>query len=1116
MSDSWKTGVSGDWGQAGNWTAGVPSLPENSDTVTISAAGDYIVTVTAAENFTVSGLTVDNATTTLDVAGILNIYGSSTFAGIVDLTGQIFALDSSTLAGGFFDLSGKVLGDTLFELDGGTLALDGGAIGLPTVSLAGADIVLHSDLNYSGSFLESSGTLNLNGFNATLSGISDLGTGGDTIGNDGITTFAMISGPGTLDITNFAEVDSISLSNGAVLQDNGIIVDAGYLYFGGYNDGFYGNPTDSASMSISSGAIFDFIASSMPDEYNQFPITYFTGPTSSIVNAGLFEMLASGNNPILPFFKNLSSGTIYVAAGADVQFTGGGVFAGQIKGAGEIDLTGGTYALAAGLAINAASFAIAGEDFQIPVLLLDGSSTLAGSGELGEGSDNSGLYGADATITGQGTLDITGKAYVDSLNLTGGAVLKDSGTIILNGNLDLGDDSLLSNDSGTNAALLSIAAGGVFEIITGGGINDYDSTGSGPGAASIINAGLFEVSSPGTDQIVPFFTNLKTGTVNAAAGADLQFSGGGSLAGHLGGAGEIDLAGGTYTLEPGLVINATSFAIAGENSETPVLLLNGHVTLAGSGQLGEGSGYTSDNATITGPGALDITGTADVAGLDLTRGAELQDSGTIILNRNLDLGSAALLSIAARGVFDIAGTGFIKSSSAADSIVNAGLLELTSKSTTATSKSVVEGQFTNTGTVAVFTSKLLFNDVKNGQSGTLSGGVWEVISSVQSGGSAAALALSTAVAINTDDARITLSGSASALTSGTGGGTSIEKSLSSIASGGLLSLLEARGYKAGVNLSDAGVILVQGGTFSAPAIEVAAGGRFDLYGAVLATPTLGVATGGILGGYGTITGVVDNNGLIEVTDSALTVAGDLSGNGSLRIDQDSELVLEAAVSRGTDITFGDSHAVLALDEPGSFSGTLVSFQPSDTIELIGISSIVSEHLSNDVLTLSGQRGSITLTFANSTDFGGGLVVKSAGGNTSITELPTSTGTGVASTGGERAVEEMAGNGTIIPEIGAIDLTGEAAMHKLKFLCPAMSEVGNAETKSIRQSIALDSISGRQLPIGLFLTERHSGSADKLRQAAAGESSTNFTVGHSELITSMGHVYALLLQSMKSG
>jgi hypothetical protein len=917
MSDSWKTGVSGDWGQAGNWTGGVPN--GQFENVTIAVAGDYTVTVAAAENFQGDNLLLDDKKATLDLAGNLYLAGSSTFAaGLLDLTGTLFEIGSSTLVAGSFDLTGMLGGEGSLALNGGTLVSDGGEINLATVSLAGADMVLKSDFDYGGSFLESAGTLDLNGFNATLSGIAELGTGGYTIGSDNGTTFAMITGPGKLDITNFAEVNSIYLSNGAVLQDNGIIVDAGYLYFGGSADGFYGNSTDSASMSISSGGVFDFVASSMPQEYDQFPITYLAGPASSIVNAGLFEMTGTGNNPIMPFFTNLSTGTIYAAAGADLQFTGGGMLAGKLNGAGEVDFTGGTYALAAGLVINAASFVIAGENFEIPVLQLNGNATLTGSGHLGEGTDFSGLAGADATIAGQGVLDITGTADINNLNLTGGAVLKDSGAITLNGNLDLGDDSGFTTDTASDAALLSIASGGVFDIVAGGIINNFDVFNGDPTGASIVNSGLFELT----------------------------------------------------------------------------------------------AGTTQDE---------------------------------------------------------------------------------------------VDGPFINKGTVAVYRSTLLLTGISGGTAGTLTGGIWEAKSTDLTG---ATLALETPAAISTDAAQIILSRSGSELLSGPGGGTAIEQSLTSVASKGVLSLLDARGFTAAANLTDAGTILLQGGVFKAPALDVAAGGTFDLNNAVLAAPTLDVASGGIFGGYGTIAGKVDNDGLIKATDATLTITGDVSGTGSLYIDPHSELILGAGVRSGTHITFGHSLATLGLDAPNSFSGTLLSFQSSDTIELIGISSVTSEHFSDGVLTLTdsagtGSAGSIALTFANPAAFSSGFVVHSAGGNTSITEASPA----AAST-------HIAGNQAAIPEIGVVNPTSEATIPRLAFLRPATNGSGDTETKTAEQSAASNAIFGQQLPLGVFLPEFKNLEANTSHLVMPEESAPHFAADYSERITSMPHVHSLLTSFMK--
>jgi hypothetical protein len=829
--------------------------------------------------------------------------------GTIDVTGGTIDLQSGGTLNGTIEGAGELE----LQNNNGTFTLASTAVLTVGTLNVNEDLVLEHAETFTGDFIQTN-NINLNGFALSLTGTAALDSS--------------IEGPGTLTVTK-GDVNGLYLYQGAAMVVKGTVTqDGGFT--------MSNTSTDSTSLSIASGAVFDLLTDNSIN----------ANGTAAITNAGLFEKTGDyGESYIYPAFTNASTGTINLARGY-LDFENGGSFAGLIEGAvdgsvpqGAIIEGGGVLTLASTATLSVAEFALQGGD-----LLLGGSRTYAGyfdgtGGSLSLNGDTLSVtapYLGGFYLTGPGTLNVSGSATLNGLGQTIGSVLDDKGTIVMDGGYQLGYYS-------SDASELTIASGATFDIITDNSIGESGT------AAVILNAGLFEKTADnGQSYVEPNFTNASTGIVDVTHGTLTFIYDNAVLGGTLEGAGEIILQSGGDTLTSSVVTVATldvnSYPTLGTN-----LTYGGYFILT-SGDTMTLSSHAlvlSGTAALIGGfygGSVTVSGSAYVQTLDLFGGSTLVDNGYINqideLRFGLNDGSSDTLSIGAHGTYNIQDDSNFHSygnSGSAEVAINAGLLEKTGD----TGLSELEVTLTNTGTVLVTSGTLQVDAVSNLASGTLSGGTW-----VEDAGLLGPTLALQGGTLAVDAAKITLSGAGTELYAG---GTLLETSLATVASGGVLALLGGRGFAAPNTLTDAGTIILEGGT--------------------LATPGLTVAAGGTLSGYGTVTGAITDNGLIAVTDPTLTLTGSLSGTGSVLIDADSTLILGAGAASGTSITFGGSLDVLVLDTASSVHSTLVSLAPSDTIDLAGLTATAATISGgNLIVTISGgSTETFALSGANTLD-----------------------------------------------------------------------------------------------------------------------------------------------------
>jgi hypothetical protein len=309
------------------------------------------------------------------------------------------------------------------------------------------------------------------------------------------------------------------------------------------------------------------------------------------------------------------------------------------------------------------------------------------------------------------------------------------------------------------------------------------------------------------------------------------------------------------------------------------------------------------------------------------------------------------------------------------------------------------GTLTNQGTI--FANNELLNVpafvvVTNLAGSTLTGGVWEAAGiGTLSVGSAEIL---------TDNATITLSGTASALTSGSSPVT-IDNSLTTVGTAGMLNLLSGRSFQASNSLVVNGTVTLGGGTLSAPTNGLTIGATGDVVGVGVIDPGTPVTDNGMIeakGGTLTLPGVGDvsgagtlqadagaslvlqafgsyaesivNNGTIDAAFAGLTgtlgIGGPYSGTGSFLIqggfDSADRTILELPSGVSANVAFDTNFGELLLDVASTFNGTVSGFGNNDTIFLPSVGGVAQATLSGNLLNLTNGQGGVVQTITLNT------------------------------------------------------------------------------------------------------------------------------------------------------
>jgi hypothetical protein len=673
--------------------------------------------------------------------GTIEFDGGGSFGGTITGAGQVaFGGGSATLAASSFS-SADLLTD-----GSGALSITGSF-----TYGGGVNIIDSSSLSLDGSPVDFTAGFSEYGSSAIYLNGSTLTSNNVYLGDS-----ASLVGPGTLSLSGTSTIgygsgEEYYLSEGAALVNAGTLDVNQYLNF---------NSADLSGGSIVNSATgtYDVTGDWGINSYGNYGYGSFS-------NAGTFEK-TGGNNTTYLYVGFTNTGVIDAATGT-IEFDSGGSFGGTLTGASQIDFGGGTSTLTAtavlsvanlgfdgGTLIMSSPLAYAGNiTLNAGALLLDGgTNTVAGyysqSGgllNLGGGSFAAagGFYSAGvlaldggtltldnatfnyySTLEGPGTESLAGTTTIGNgagyqYDITGGAAIINGGTIDLNEYMDFSDQS-----GGGNS--INNPNGCTFDI-TG----DWFIA-SGIGSDTISNAGTFaKTAGTSTSEVDAAFTN--TGVISVASGT-LDFSGGGTFAGTLTGAGTIEFDNGTDTLTTIAVFNAAGLYLNGaalllETNEnfratqftdnSGGLNLNGFNASVQNASLAY-SGY------INGAGTLSLYGTTTLGygsgnAFFIEGGVTVTNYGTLNVNQYLYFNNSSYyaggtLVNAAGATIDLLSNWQFYDYGGPANISNAGTFEQTG----GTGTTDIYAGFTSTKTVSVATGALRFR-YGGSFSGTLTG-----------------------------------------------------------------------------------------------------------------------------------------------------------------------------------------------------------------------------------------------------------------------------------------------------------------------------------------------------------------------------------------------------------
>ena len=128
-------------------------------------------------------------------------------------------------------------------------------------------------------------------------------------------------------------------------------------------------------------------------------------------------------------------------------------------------------------------------------------------------------------------------------------------------------------------------------------------------------------------------------------------------------------------------------------------------------------------------------------------------------------------------------------------------------------------------------------------------------------------------------------------------------------------------------------------------LSVTGGGQVALGGshATVRASAVNIAQGGAISGAGTLSGLgggnrtvtlasIDNEGSILASGGNLLLYGAVHGTGTLLIDPNSTMTLQAAVGSGQALAFGQN-ATAVLNDARAFAGTITGFGSDDLLDL---------------------------------------------------------------------------------------------------------------------------------------------------------------------------------------
>jgi hypothetical protein len=985
MSDNW-VGQSGSWGDAGNWSSG---LPKATDAVSIAVAG-ITVSINTGVVAQCYSLNVQGSTISLG-GGSLYTVSSAVFngsffesAGTYTAGGSGAAFDQGLyLSGGTIDLlsgnatlfnggslAGTFAGNGALVAAGGSTYINGGfscALNSIVVGGNGGKLGFNINFSYAHNFsVLRDAVLSIFGHTLTLSGTSEL---------SGVIGFGTIteSAAGTMAVGNPNSLTT--LDNGLVLNANGHTGVDGNVALGANDAG--------AKINIGKPGIF-----AINGNWN------LTDPShvGYISNAGTLAKAFGGLvSQVDANFNN--TGTVNVQVGT-LLFDGAvNTLGGTVSGAGTLALAGGQTTFGPKLKLNVANFAQQGG-----IVVLNKALSYSGTWNQTGGILNLNAGAAALTLAGQanfdggtltgygGTLNLNGVAHVGNVTIGGPDTINIKGTLDQTNSINFG----LSSNPTAN-----IAAGGKWLL-------EGDSSVFGI-YGLIYNAGLFSDPNGSGDAVVQSqFINGSTGTLTVN-NSTLTMSGGYiELAGAVNGSGLLDIQG-NLLLDSGVNLSVAALALDGGNAfallaanlsygnifsssnGNAVLDLAGH-TLALTGRV------SLDTGEVTGGGTLTSAGATFLGQYDLDAGTAIVVSGTAEQSSDVGLGGALTVAAHATYAFDddvninpfdgtigtLAIGGTLSANGAGNSIIDAvvvqtGSLIINDQILTLQAGGSLGGAISGPGTLALQggggNTYTLAGTVASGGLLVEAGATAAIQSSIGYAGFFAETAAGT-VAVSGDT--LTLSGTVSLAGSIQGSGTVLVSGAGTLANvsvsqGATLSISGSTEQTASIQVGDNG----QG---SNAELVIAKGGNYTLDANASITGNGTLAVAGTLtqngNGISQIGDAIVNTGVIAANLGTLQALGAVGGSGTFSIGKTGFLDFTASstFSAAGTVAFTAASGEMELDKPANFLGTISNFSAGDAIGLAGFNTMITDAFvtgqPHNIVMFSDNAGdSVTLTFS---------------------------------------------------------------------------------------------------------------------------------------------------------
>ena len=914
---------------------------------TVTNLGTWQKTGNSSGNDTINVAFSTTNGTVLVNGGVLDLTGGGTDtnasyqgSGQVQFGGGTRTLDSasSITSGAIFSGGTTTVNGTynasLTTVSGGTANLQGTITGLGATTISSGTLNLSTVSTTATSLTESSGTLTGSGL-LTVSGATSFSSASTETGSGAGSETKAQSG------ATFAGGTTLTLSARTLdLQGTSSTQLPG-------NTGNTNDFNDVIDLNSGSSLIVDvgatFTDATTSGGGNALLIQSTSGTAGTVTNLGTWQKTgnSSGNDTINVAFST-TNGTVLVNGGV-LDLTGGGTDTNaSYQGSGQVQFGGGTRTL------DSASSITSGAIFS------GGTTTVNGTYNASLTTVSGGTANLQGTITGLGATTISsGTLNLSTVSTTATSLTESSGTLTGSGLLTV------SGATSFSSASTETGSGAGSETKAQSGATFAGGTTLTLSARTLDLQGTSSTQLPGNTGNTNDFNDvidLNNGSsliVDVGATfTDATTSGGGNAL-------LIQSTSGTA----GTVTNLGTWQKTGNSSGNDTISVafsttNGTVLVNG-GVLDLTGGGTDTNASYQGSGQVQFGGgtrTLDSAS-SITSGA-IFSGGTTTVNGTYN----ASLTTVSGGTANLQGT----ITGLGATTISSGTLNLSTVSTTATSLTESSGTLTGSGLLTVSGA----TSFSSASTETGSGAGSET--KAQSGATFAGGTTLTLSARTLD-----LQGTSSTQLPGNTGNTNDFNDVIDLNSGSSLIVDVGATFTDATTSGGGNALLIQSTSGTAGTVT-------------------NLGTWQKTGNGKTVVNVAFNNsGLINVQQGTLQLAGTLTNlAGSSLFIQNATIEL-AAVSGGTNVSFGGTSGTLQLD-------STVSSTQSATVSAVS---------SGAAVTITGN-GSVTSTSADAID------VTSSGGNISITPAGAVTGGKV----GISVVQNGTGNITVT---GSGPLTGQS-------------------------------------------------------------------------------------------